>query len=149
MKAHFLRLRGKARRLIYGLASPPGCCPRMKFMQALGEIKIPSPLPLLKYIYAKVALCEPVLNTASERQISALSLTPAKDNWNQWSCCLTPTLAQVQRDAAEYPACELRHSGRRHGSQICSLPQWLSVKVSGPGASRWGQWGFKKINNNN
>jgi len=41
----------------------------MKFMQALEERKIPSLLPLLKYIYAKVALCEPILNIASKKQI--------------------------------------------------------------------------------
>lgn len=49
-------------------------------MQALEEKKIPSSLPSLKYIYAKVSPCEATLSSTSKRQICALNLTPTKDN---------------------------------------------------------------------
>lgn len=85
-------------------------------------------------------MCEPNLRTASERQIWALSLTPAKDNWNQCNCCLTLTLAQVQSDTAEYP--DNQYSGKRYSPGIFFLHHLLLVHVSVSGASTQGQGFF-------
>lgn len=87
-------------------------------------------------------MCEPNLSTASERQIWALSLTPAKDNWNQCNCCLTLTLAQVQSNTAEYPDNQLKYSGKRYSPGIFFLHHLLLVHVSVSGASRQGQGFF-------